>query len=260
MTPDSSEVSGVPKHSLSHSPLERVLCQLRWRPLSIFDKEAVASKFAQLIGGEYPYHERANELQVVITPMGVQQQAGEVVHRYLSGERDWAVSLGDQFLAVETTSYVGHEDFFAKTAGLAAALRSVVAIPRLARLGYRYTNRIKGSDDLAALDEYFNQEILGLVCGTRRLDIQQSVSETLLNGESAALMVRSVLLPAGAGVAPDLQPIDETSWVLDLDSFEDATEAGIPFDQVSVELSKLHDQASSLFWSLTKEGFVERYK
>ena len=265
---ESADATKTRRH-LNHAPLERVLCQARWPQLSKVNTAAIqvaADQLALSIGDDYPLRENQQEMQVTITPLGVSQQAGGTVHRFISADRKWIVTLGDLFIALETSVYPGHSEFIDRFEGVVAALTASIQIPILLRMGYRYTNRLQDETDLNALGIYFKPELLGGVSqsGPSGFDLAQSVTETLFRKDETSstfstLMVRSALLAPGTAITPDFAATNVRSWVLDLDSADESS-AGIPLDSLRERVEALALRASDHFWSMINEPFVERFQ
>lgn len=237
---------------LSRAPLVRVLCQIRWPKLTKFDAAQVADSLAQAIGDDYPFRDLQQEMQITIDQAGPRQTPGGVIHRFLSRDRAWVVALGDMFLALETNKYQGHDDFIVKLGVVMDALLVAAPIPSLARVGFRYTNRLDDEADLEGLGILFQPCLLGWL---GQGDVIQTVTETLLKEEDRYLMVRSALL--GPGSVLDLPPVQTRSWLVDLDSYVESTQSP---DNVRDLARELSGRASRHFRTLVTPQFVERFK
>ncbi|MDR1790911.1 MAG: TIGR04255 family protein [Propionibacteriaceae bacterium] len=246
---------------LSKAPLERVLCQARWEQLSRFDSGSVAevaAKLATVIGDDYPFGQGQQEMQVTISPAGVTQQPGGMIHKFQSADRRWTATLSHMFIALETSRYTDHTEFIDKFGALFDALLSVVKIPSLTRLGYRYTNRLTESEDMPPkLMDYFVPSILGGL-GDNSSQVVQTVCETLHKQGGKYLMVRSGLLQPGAVIDPSLSPVRDKSWVIDLDAYEES--ASIDVAEIRDKAVGLSALASDHFRTLLTEQGLERFQ
>jgi len=261
-TQTESPSATVTRCQLSRAPLVRVLCQVQWLPLSKVNSntiQPIADQLALAIADEYPFRETAQEMRVTITPAGVEQQAGRVIHRFVSADRTWTVTLSDLFLAVETAAYSGHGQFIDRLERAMAALTALIEIPYLVRLGYRYTDRLTGQADLGAIETYFKPELLGGVSQRGPFELAQSVTESVFKTDGSSLRVRSALLAPRMAITPDLAPVDVTSWVLDLDSVDEPS-SGITPNSIGAFAEALSSRASDYFWSMVSEPFVERFQ
>lgn len=252
--------AGTVGQRLSRAPLARVLCQVRWQQLSKFDLTVAADQIAQDIGDEYPLRDSQQEMQFTLSPSGVSQQSVGTIYRFQSVDRGWTVSLGSQFLALETTTYDGHEDFIRRLGVAMAALTHVASIPFLTRIGYRYTNRLSDPADLADLRTLFVEGVLGGLAHGETAQLQRTVSESVYSSDGTGfLLVRSALLEPQVSLEPTLPPFDGPSWILDLDSFREDPN-GLAVDSLAQLATQLSARAAQHFWSVITAGFIERFK
>lgn len=214
---------------------------------------------AQQLSDPYPLKRRDAELQVVFTPAGPQQQTNGFVHRFTSAMDDWTLSLGESFLAIETSAYKGHEDFVTRLRVALSALQNSASIPVVNRIGYRYTNRIVGEEDLIHLGERFTPSVLGGVGDAPEgSDLVHSITESVYRIGEAFLLVRSAQVGENESIDPTLAPVGERSWILDFDAYDESRTPFSP-DSVSSRASELSSIASGQFRSVTTTAFFERY-
>ena len=132
----------------------------------------------------------------------------------------------------------------------------------LTQVGFRYVDRIRGSDNLDSLQEMLNSELLGVLTPALAPNIELSLSETRCKTEEGNLLVRYGMVPPGVSHDPQMmEPIKEKSWVLDVDSFSTKCN-GRDFTApvIQEELSKVSGRAYAFFrWSV-KPKFMEVYK
>lgn len=247
-------------HRLSRAPLARVLCQVRWPLLSKFDLDLTADELSRAIGDAFPLRDAQQELQFTLGPSGVSQQSIGTIHRFQSADRGWTVSLGSQFLSLETTRYDGHADFIQRLGVAMTALTHAASIPFLIRVGYRYTNRLTGSADLDRLGAFFVEGVLGGLAQGDTSQLLRTVTESVYSSEgSDYLLVRSALLEPQMALEPTLPPAEEKSWILDLDSFREDPD-GLPVEALPEVATQLSATATGHFWSVIKDDFIERFK
>ena len=259
---EASEASSSSPLRLSRSPLVRVLTQVRWPELGGFNVDAVAMDVGRGLADEFPFIARQNENQVILTPEGVHQQATGVIHRFTSVDDGWTVSLGKTFVALEATSYTDHADFVDRLRRVLTVLSAVASIPRWSRIGYRYTNRLEGADDLAALQDYFLPSVLGgLPAATDNVELVHSITESLYRVDESMLLVRSARLGGGSSIDPTLPPVSGDSWVLDLDAFDEAKSMQLfTPDLVVKRADELSRVAYSHFLAVIQPPFIERFQ
>ena len=262
---DVREESGASSNSsleLSRSPLVRVLAQVRWPELGGFNIDIVASDVGRGLADEFPLVAKQNENQVVLTPDGVHQQTTGVIHRFTSIDDAWTVSLGKTFVALETIAYAGHDDFISRLERVLSVLSATASIPRWSRIGYRYTNRLVGADDLAALQDYFLPSVLGgLPAAGDKFELIHSITESVYRVDDSTLLVRSARLGAGASIDPTLPPVEGDSWVLDLDGFDEANSVQLFSPEVVARrANELSRVAYAHFRTVIQDRFIERFQ
>lgn len=245
---------------LSRAPLARVLCQARWPPLSKFNTVAIADTVAEIIGDTYPLRETHQEMQVTITPQGVTQDAGGKVYQFLTVDKEWTASLHDSFVTLETSAYTDHTDFVSRFADIFDSVRNAAHLPYLMRLGYRYTNRIVGQEDLDQLTNYFNPSVLGGLAQGRQSDLVHSITESVYRDGDHWLLVRSAMLEANAVIDPTLPPAASRSWLLDLDAYDEGSPSGYPIASVRSQALALAERARRRFRESITPEFIRRFE
>lgn len=250
------------KIRLRDAPLALVLCQVRWPDFSHLqgDLTEVARAFGAVLDG-YPVMSSVHEVAYTITPEGVTQTPGEKIHQWRSVDGVWHVGLSRRFASLYCTSYPSFPDFRARLEGVFGALESQVKIPLVERLGVRYVNRITDARLVENLAEYVRPEVLGyagLTGESGEAHLQSSANQARYVAADAALQVRSGRVPPGETVDPAVPPVQQSSWVLDLDA---SSERIMPFDVPAalVEAGRLSDFAYDFFKYISTEGFLKEF-
>ena len=235
---------------------------MRWPELGGFSIDAVAADVGRGLADEFPLVAKQNENQVVLTPDGVHQQTTGVIHRFTSIDDAWTVSLGKTFVALETTDYAGHADFVSRLERVLTVLSATAAIPRWSRIGYRYTNRLVGHEDLASLQDYFQPSVLGgLPAAGDNVELIHSITESMYRVGESTLLVRSARLGANSSIDPTLPPVEGDSWVLDLDGFDEARSVQLFSPEgVARRADELSRVAHAHFLAVIQPKFIERFK
>lgn len=245
---------------LTRSPLVRVLAQIRWAPMTSFDLENTVSTFAPLIGSTYPLRETQQEVSFLVTPDGVKQQDGGRIHQFVSADDAWKVSVADGHISLETSAYLSRDDFTERLSAILDAWKQCVTIPRVVRIGYRYTNRIDRPEDYALLSELVTPLVLGgiNVPTDDSVTFLQSTGESAFGIESGMLVARWAQLAPNSTVDPTLPPSENKSWVLDIDAFR---EARLPFDTEAIvaEARRLAQSAYRFMRAVTTDRFTTHF-
>lgn len=215
---------------LDPPPLARVLTQIRFSPVLAVADETLAGQVQQRLRDEYPFVRGEVEFAVAFAPGAETPQAASPTRlwRFQSSDEAWRVTLASNFVALETTDYRRHEDFFGRLHRVLAVVNELVTPPQVERTGVRYIQRLTEPDDLGRLREYVRPEILG-ACSLEddgaRITLCLTQAQALF--EEIHLTARWGLLPPNIGVDPAIHPADTPSWVMDIDVFDERRE---PFD------------------------------
>jgi uncharacterized protein (TIGR04255 family) len=178
-----------------------------------------------------------------------------VAWRFTSLDEKWRVSLASNFVAIETTAYESRRDLLERLEEVVRALEIHVAPKMVDRLGVRYIDRIRGKA-LSDVERFVRREMLGVVVTPVAQHVSHSLSESLffLPDHSTQLLARWGLLPANFTMDPSaIEPIEERSWILDLDTFSSEPR---PFESSSI-LADVQAHAERVYtffrWVVTDE-------
>lgn len=202
---------------LQRAPLVRVISQLRFPPIAALGRPDFMAPFQEAIRPRYPILTPERTAGFMFGPQGVMLQNSDgVVWRFHDKANVWSVSLGPDFVALESMGYTDRDDFFKRFDEVVRALDEVAKLPVYLRLGVRYVNRITGPE-LESLPSLVRPEVLGLGASAVA-GLNHSICESLFMDGDTGLRTRWGRLPPNATTDPAaLQPIAEPSWVLDLD-------------------------------------------
>jgi uncharacterized protein (TIGR04255 family) len=215
----------IERFRLDPCPLVRVLAQVRHPSLSLLAGEAGEKNvldIAQRLSARYPIFGKANEAEFVLTDEGLQQRPGQLTNwRLTSADEQWQVTITAQFIALESKTYSGRDDFCSRLGELLNAYVAVVRPPSVVRVGLRYTNRLDDPDVLARLPELIRPEILGPSALTypSHVRLEHSISQAQYSIGDQGLAVISGYLPPKGLLDPTLAAVERPSWLLDLDAF-----------------------------------------
>ncbi len=214
---------------LLNAPLALVVAQIRFPPvLSIQTDERSLARFQDLLRDRYPFVFVGQQIGLNVGPQGIeQQQTSGRIYQFTDEQREWAVSLANDSVALEARHYTNYDDFSQRIMSLIAAIKEVYRITERQRLGLRYINEIRYPEASAIADwiPLLRHELLGLVANR---EITPSITSTLqelsLSLPSGALTIRHGYVPQGTTVAPvpgegirDPGPF----YLLDFDAFDE---------------------------------------
>lgn len=156
---------------LPRSPLDAVICQLRYEPQSRASDATVALAVREALGGEelYPQVEPVQTQTTsllmgsgVMPAISGSSGAGWRLH---AADQRWFASVMPDFVSVETTRYETWEPFRDRMLQLVAAVSELLAPGLEQRLGLRYVDRVTviDAETPREWEPYLARELLGLV-------------------------------------------------------------------------------------------------
>ena len=247
---------------LPRSPLDLVVCQVRFEPQPHVSQASLALAFHETLGGgegRYPRLEsvQAQALNVTLgpgaPPAATQSQAASG-WRYQSADGRWIVSLMPDHVALETTRYTDWEEFRDRMHELLDASGEHVAPGVEQRLGLRYIDRIAEVDARSPRDwePYLVRELLGLVVhdglGSAVTTARQQLLLDLNEGYSCAF---------AHGFIPGEQ--ERLNYLLDYDLFREGGRA-FSADGVKEALEILSEDALKLFQASITQALYDVFR
>lgn len=211
---------------LPNAPLVRVIARISFPAIVSIGKVEFIAPFQEAIRSAYPVLRPEQTVVFAVGPIG--NAPPQTTWRFSDVAGEWRVSLAPNFVAVETTKYVSRTDFVERLELIIGALAKHINPQTMDRIGVRYIDRLKG-EALRNLSKYVRPEVIGILATDAAKHVEHAIAESLfmVPNKKAQLMARWGRLPAGATVDPAaVEPIDEASWLLDVDMF--CTEPG-PF-------------------------------
>lgn len=241
---------------LDRAPVVKVLAQIQfsYTPELITDENE--QKLAQALS-RYPIRRRNNATRINLNPStGFVGNEPNIQRIFADSEQSWVVSITETTVSLETRSYSTGDDFCERMFEILLAVSVVCVPPVVDRVGLRYIDRLCDSDDLSRLHNLVEPRLQVLHGSVEPpLEIESSVSDTVIKvTNSEKLRVRSGVLPPNMLFDPFLNPVQEPSWILDLDMF--TSKAGYPFEPIDLA-SKIRNYSEIIYaffrWATTEE-------
>jgi len=262
MSTQTNPLTGLPpaEVSLPEAPLVRVIVQVRFPTILAIEKRELVAPFQEILRDRYPVLRVEQTRGILIGPEGPEAVAPSVVWRFADIGGNWRVSLATEFVAIETTAYECRGDLLDRLDQVIQALKHQFGPKTVDRLGVRYIDRITG-DAIAHINEMVRPEILGIT-GTAMVEYaDRALSEALFSipETSAFIQARWGILPPNGTVDPAaMEPVDERSWILDLDIFNQ--EPG-PFEPATIlaNASGFAERCYTFFRWVVTDDFLRRY-
>ena len=243
----------LPEVHLDWAPLARVLAQARFPPILTISKVDEVASFQEALRETYPNLSRDQVHNIELTGGQTPHVQQGMIWRLADGETEpaWRVSLGVDFVALETSDYDSRDDFLARLGDVLSAVEESFKPASASRLGLRYIDRLT---DVAVerIGEMIRAEILGVIQPANSLDssLRASVIHQITEAQFRAPGGTRVLgrwgwLPANTTYDLNaLEAIEQPSWVLDLDMFTTQSQGFVSEELVTTARSF----AECLYW------------
>lgn len=258
MKTDINPLVGAPPREvpLPRAPLVQVIAQVRFPPILSVAEQAKVARFQEAIAATYPVlrEETTQTISVGATASIENQKAW----RFSDVATNWRVTLTANFLSLETNAYSNRAEFLYRFELLLEVLAKNFNPAQLDRFGIRYIDRIVG-DDLNDIAQLVEAPVRGLVGTNAEASAALSISESVFINDEGQVIARWGKLPPNATIDPSaLVPLNESSWILDLDMFSIEPE---PFDSKKI-IQLAESYAMRLYsvfrWAVSDE-FLKRF-
>ena len=218
----------VERIPLDPDPLVRVVAQVRFAPvLSVRDQGFVAP-FQEVIRHAYPLVEKEMQQEIALGDRGVLQMSDSALWRFWDFERNWQITLSENFVSLACSDYSDRDDFLSRLAEALNAVGEHIRPGHINRVGVRYVDRLNGDEMLDRLTEFVRPELLGLASAELGEGVAvKGMMQAEFSIHEVRLLGRWGHVPPGASHDASIDASDEPSWILDLDAF---TEKTVSFD------------------------------
>ena len=253
MNPQPLNPKLTPEVPLPRAPLARVIAQIQFPTLLAIRNPDKVTLVQEDLRENYPFLKQEQVHNIETTSNQAPNVHHSVVWRFTDLETNatWRVSLGVDFVAIETSSYTSRSDFLDRLGTIVSSVNRYFRPESSNRVGLRYIARLIGSA-VERVEELVHPKVLGIHSDSKNREfvlgdsIVHSISDTqFLAPDGAYIQGRWGGLPANRTYDLNvLEPFPEPSWILDLDMFSSNS---IPFTN-EVLLPTATDFAISLYW------------
>jgi uncharacterized protein (TIGR04255 family) len=249
---------------LANSPLELVVCQIRFENHPEVTDGEFATKFHAALGGQggrYPKIDVAEEpvFGMTIGPTAVPSMETSTQRgwRMTSADGNWIVTLRSDHVALETSAYTTWAgDFEDRLNEIIDVVGDQIRPAFIQRLGLRYIDRIKelGIDSAQGWKPYIRPEFLGAIAhpdlGDGVVGAQQLLVLKPYEDQEVVCILRHGSLPPEDG---------RVDYLLDFDIFR---QEGRPFDaaQLKAEAQSFNKLALQLFQVIVEDALMEKLR
>ncbi len=220
-------------------PLELVVCQLRFPTILDLVSGQPPTEFQRRVRTRYPVA-GPQHIEMVLPEIQTGATARRVlstIWRFEDRESAWTVSIGADFLALETKQYRRFEEFISRFMDVVGKIREVYSVELRERLGLRYMDRIDRQRQPALPPDWPAQvrpEIIPLRGIRGPHEPQMSNLETRFTFADRILAVRSLYVDNGfAGATADALVLDFDCYSEGRASLEGIEELLLQFRQIA---------------------------
>jgi uncharacterized protein (TIGR04255 family) len=246
---------------LPRAPLARVIAQVRFPEiLSIRNPDKVAS-FQEELRAQYPILTQDQVASLVMGPSGPPAPRVEEskIWRFAdTTELSWRVSLGTNYVALETAAYRSRADFLERWGLILQAVEKNFRPAQSQRLGVRHVNRLTGEAS-QQIRQLIKPQALGILADTDELGgaVLHLLSEAQLLTEEGKLLARWGNLPPNGTYDPEsLMPLPEPSWVMDFDMF-DETSRTFNHAELLTSATRFAERVYGVFRKMVTDEFLK---
>lgn len=252
---------------LERAPLVRVLAQVRFADVLSVELAEFVAPLQAALSSQYGVLSReigANiSLQIsagMPNAVGFGQPQPITHWRFSDAPKDWQwrITLTSQFVSMEVARYTSRTEFFDRFEVVLELVSKHIQPRMRTRLGVRYVNRLSG-EHLTNLAALVKPQIAGVFSTEMGQSVKFSASENLFELGAQKLHVRWAFLPPQSTIDPGLiDPIDESSFLLDLDVFDEVAEA-FHAKKIASTGKEFAERSYSFFrWAVT-DDFLRRF-
>jgi uncharacterized protein (TIGR04255 family) len=248
-----------PEVHLRYAPLISVLAQLRFPAQPGFDHRDTVTPFLDALRPVYPVVREEAVRGIVFQPFQasdpskVAEPKGWTIWRLFDVDGKWRISMARDFLSLDTSAYLSHDDFIDRLKLILGAFPETLRPPVIDRFGLRYVDRIV-APGFSRITELVRSELLGVLSTPASQRVVQSFSESVFDMTPHRLVARWGQLPPNASYDPGtVNPITEPSWILDLDMSQERTRA-FSIDEVAADAQSYTRAIYTFFrWAVKPE-------
>ena len=238
-----------PEIKLKKSPLDEVICQVKFSPILSIAKE-LPTDFQGIIRDRFPGFDIQQGVIFQFPSTGATDKpivdTTPKIYNFLTVDKKSTVALTTDFFALTTKSY-SHWKLFVKDLDLVGhAVNENYHPAQVTRIGLRFINKFTrrntGSKNLQEILRLFRKELTCLIQTDAWQEPNEFLSQIILNDDQAKLALR-------AGYGKDQE---EPFFVLDFDYFE---EGQLKIENLIQIVEKYHTRIYDAFrWCLNDES------
>lgn len=243
---------------LNPAPLIHVIAQVRFPPILSIEDSSFVAPFQETIREQYPILQ-PDKIDGFIFGAEELTPTKKMIWRFVDSEANWRVSLTSNSISLDTVAYLSRNDFIARLENVLKVIELHIKPQLVERFGLRYIDRLV-NQDINDISKLVRPEIAGILGTEVGKNIHQTINESLfyLPERKEQIIARWGLIPAHVTIDPVVEPIDEPSWVLDLD-MSLSEQRTFNVEELVSEAKQFSERIYTFFrWAVTDE-FLQRF-
>jgi uncharacterized protein (TIGR04255 family) len=247
------EFPNKPEIRLRKSPLDEVICQVKFPPILKITKETPV-ELQEAIRDRFPDLQVEQGFLIQFPKVGSSEkplvETPPRVHRFIRPDNQSHATLGHDFFSLSTKAYQHWDEFTADFQLLETAVRNIYHLPYATRIGLRFINRFSlnntGSNSIKEVLDLFRSEFTCLFQTKCWQQPEEMISQIIIADGQAKLAIRSKY--GSENQIP--------FFIMDFDYFQ---EGRLALENLIETLTHFHDRIYQAFrWSIFDES-LERF-
>ncbi|MFJ5236999.1 TIGR04255 family protein [Pseudomonas sp. B21-051] len=220
--------------------LKQAVCELRFPTLMELGEQRAPASFVKALRKDYPLLELNNEFTLGIGAGNTSSN----IHILRSTKGNWSISLKENALSIETTSYSGFDNLRERVLQVLEAAEKVIDSDFFTRIGLRYINVLKSEDE--EIISWINPALTAPITSELFAGINDFGGRMqLLTEDGGCLFQHGIQLNRSNGSPP------KPDYLIDIDTYR----SEVSLKDTAAALDIMHRQAFDLFdWSITDKA------
>ncbi|MEX5629029.1 TIGR04255 family protein [Pseudomonas marginalis] len=222
--------------------LKQAVCELRFPTLIELGEQRPPSSFVKALRKDYPILEMNNEFTL---GLGSTNAGSSNIHIFRSAKSNWNISLKENAITIETTTYSGFGNLRERVLQVIDAAGKIIDSDFFTRIGLRYINILKNPDE--EITDWVNPLLTSPITSKQFIGINDFGGRMqLLAEDGGCLFNHGIQINHGNQEQP-VRP----SYLIDIDTYRSEVLVSDTLDAIDV----MHRQAFDIFdWSITEKA------
>lgn len=243
---------------LKNAPLIGVLFQVKFPRIARITEESYIANFQDSIRTEYPHFrsETRHGVEIEIIEDRIQpQKRTDICWRFLNVESTNRITLSANAITFETKNYTNRDESLNKFTNVLENFIQTINPIITEQLGVRYINQLHGDATLSQLESLIRTELLNTIMLNKEENIEFLKTDFTGKTAEGKIIAQYGFMPPNITYDIDLiTPIEQISWILDIDSLCPNMNQEFKTELVVTNLDNLAARAYTFFrWCISEE-------